>query len=827
MIKIPGKMWVMIVVLTFLFPLTGGAGNSGLGGNAGWLTPEEKAWLKAHPEIRLAPDPDFPPIEWIDERGQFQGLAADFAGLVENRLGIRFKVVKLSSWSAVIAAVKHRKVDVLSAASPSVQRREYLNFTEPHIVLPGLIFVREDQMGPVNLAELRGKKATVVSQYVWEDYLSRDYPEIRLYPGPGVAACLRMVSFGSVDAMVGDLATATYYLQKEGITNLRVAGESGYHSYLSFAVRNDWPVLAAILGKALADIDPGESKAVLDRWIRMEGHSFIGSRPFLILLAVVIGGTLLELVWNRSLQRVVRERTQELRFELAGRKEAVAALAESEEKLRQITASARDGIIMMDSRGRVSFWNRAAEKIFGYEAGEILGKDLHRVLAPEKYYSDFKNGFHRFREEGSGRLVGSNIQVSGLKKDGKEFPIEVSLSSVKMKGQWYGIGIVRDITARVQAESEKKEMEKKLQHSQKMEALGTLAGGIAHDFNNILSGIYGYSQLAEMHLKRPNEAMVDIKNIVKGASRAAELVHQILTFSRRADPEKQPLSLFIVAKEVVKLIRSTIPATIEIREVINSTAAIMADPTQMHQMIMNLCTNASHAMADSGGELTIALDEVDAKGKKYLELKVADTGHGMDAVTLEKAFEPYFTTKPREKGTGLGLALVHAIVDEHGGELSVSSVPGEGTRFSIRFPVVEKKKTPRERLPESKQLTGTESIMLVDDEESIRTFGEYILKKYGYSVMVFKDGEEAFKAFSRDPGGFDLVISDVTMPRMTGDELADKVMALRNDIPVILCTGYSEKMSKERAREKGLAGFIQKPFSASALCAVIREVLDR
>ena len=372
-----------------------------------------------------------------------------------------------------------------------------------------------------------------------------------------------------------------------------------------------------------------------------------------------------------------------------------------------------------------------------------------------------------------------------------------------------------------------------------IEAIGTLAGGIAHDFNNILSGILGYAQLAEMNLDNSIKAKGHMAQIVKGAQRAAGLIQQILTFSRQTEYEKHPLSLYLVVKEALKLLRSSIPTSIEINEEIVSKARVLADPTQMHQVIMNLCTNAYHAMGETGGVLTVKLDEVDISNTRdvfehgmnngrYLELEIIDTGLGMDKKTLLKAFDPYFTTKEVGKGTGFGLALVHAIVEEHEGYIKVKSSVGQGSSFYVYLPVVKPEADHSANLKEEKSLQGgTEKIMVVDDEEDIRLVFQEFLIEYGYSVQTFENGLKAFETFEKDPEQFDLIATDMTMPQMTGDELAGKLLKIRQGIPIILCTGYSETISEAKILEISIRKYLQKPVSNKELAGLIREILDK
>ena len=400
-------------------------------------------------------------------------------------------------------------------------------------------------------------------------------------------------------------------------------------------------------------------------------------------------------------------------------------------------------------------------------------------------------------------------------------------------------GITISVVAHIKDITDKKQMEQRLIQSEKMEAIGTLAGGIAHDFNNILSGILGYAQLGKINIDKPGKLNRHLDHIIKGSQRAGELVRQILTFSRQYEYEKQPLEVAIVVKEVLKLIRASIPAFIEIREEIVSESIILADPSQIHQIIMNLCTNAYHSMLETKGTLTVTLKDVkittqegilgpDITPGNYLKLEVGDTGHGMDKQTLEKVFDPYFTTKEVGKGTGLGLALVHGIVEEHNGCILVDSKIGKGSCFQVFFPVIEKETNIDEHpaLDKESLPKGAERIMIVDDEKSILFSTRELLEDCGYQVSAFLDGQQAFDKFKNAPEKFDLVITDMTMPKMTGDDLALEVLKIRPDLPIILCTGYSDRISEERAMEIGIRRFVQKPLISQDLTVLIRNVLQ-
>jgi len=380
--------------------------------------------------------------------------------------------------------------------------------------------------------------------------------------------------------------------------------------------------------------------------------------------------------------------------------------------------------------------------------------------------------------------------------------------------------------------------ERQLQQVLKLQAIGTLAGGIAHDFNNILFPIVGFTELTMDDVPEDSQARQNLEEVLKAASRAKGLVQQILTFSRQNGQERQPLEVQSIVKEALKLLRASIPKSIEIvYEIDDECSPIMGDPTQVHQIIMNLCTNAYQAMQETGGRLEVHLEEVEIsyeetmqkigmKPGTHLKLTVTDTGIGMDGTVLDRIFEPYYTTKEPGKGTGLGLSVIHGIIKNHGGDISVKSKPHEGTTFQVYIPAIDVVEMEAKNEPVPINTRGQERILLVDDEEQIVCMEEQMLQRMGYDVTVQIDSVEALEVFSQHPDKFDLVITDMTMPRMTGDELAHKMMEIRPDIPIILCTGYNETMDEEKALAMGIDRFVMKPVIKDELAANIRSVLD-
>lgn len=402
-----------------------------------------------------------------------------------------------------------------------------------------------------------------------------------------------------------------------------------------------------------------------------------------------------------------------------------------------------------------------------------------------------------------------------------------------------------EITERKQAEKalrdrekEKASLEKQLNQAQKMEAIGTLAGGIAHDFNNILSVILGYSDMLKRRLEKDASSSKSLDQIIKAGNRAKNLVSQILAFSRKNSKELIIIQPDLIVKETLELLHATIPSTIKITHIIQKCGQVIADPTQLHQVVLNLCTNAYHAMRETNGELTISLKSIQLENSEiktlslplqpgsYIELKVSDTGHGMDQITQLKIFDPYFTTKAQGDGTGLGLAVVHGVIKSFNGHISVNSMLGKGTTFSVYLPQVEEGSILNEEKYPQPIPTGTEHILLVDDDKSVLQIEREMLEGLGYRVTSTDNSPTALELFQQKPGIFSLVITDMTMPDMNGVELIAKLRNIQHDIPIILCSGFSELVDDIKAKNIGINKYLMKPVLLKDIAEAVRETID-
>jgi PAS domain S-box-containing protein len=502
--------------------------------------------------------------------------------------------------------------------------------------------------------------------------------------------------------------------------------------------------------------------------------------------------------------------------------EDITERLEAENKLkcfRDALENSTDAIGFSTPQGHHYYQNRAFDRLFG-DVG---------VNPPDTLYVDKMVGEKVFKTIMSGGQWNGEVKMNG--KNGQILDIDLRAYANKDKdGNIISlVGVHSDITAR-------KQMEENAKQTQKMEAIGTLAGGIAHDFNNILGGIIGYTELAIDNLAQGNRTQNYLEEILKSAIRAKDLVKQILTFSRKSEEERKPIPLAMIVKEATMLLRSTIPTTIEIRQnIVDTTAMVHADPTQMHQIVMNLCTNAANAMQEGGGLLEISLSSVELTHESvrkyhnvspgsFLMMKVSDTGTGIDSRIIHRVFEPFFTTKEKGKGTGMGLAVVHGIVKDHGGDIIVESQPGKGTTFTIILPQVLTETSKKEEIPFDVP-TGSEHILFVDDEEMLTDVGKPILESLGYTVTAVNSSVEALEIFNQSPDVFDMVITDQTMPHLTGYDLAKRILENNPSIPIIIITGYSDTVTAEKVEAAGISALIHKPIRKKEIARTIHEIL--
>lgn len=532
------------------------------------------------------------------------------------------------------------------------------------------------------------------------------------------------------------------------------------------------------------------------------------------------------------LNQKLKTQVQELISENSRRKVAESQLQGSNMLLNAIIEGTTDAIFLKDLEGRYLLANKATLGAIGKSIEEVIGKEDREVFPSS-----------------SAKII--NQVDSSVLESGKTLLVEERLETASGESIWLAnkspyrdedgkiiglIGISRNITDIKKSEEDKANLEMRLQHAEKMEAIGTLAGGIAHDFNNILGVIFGYTAMAMDNAPEKSELASDLEKVLEAANRAKELVKQILAFSRQTAIERIPMQLQSLVKETLKMLRSSLPTTIEIRDNIDSRCGVvLVDPTQVHQILMNLATNANHAMEKSGGVLTVELKRFDNVSRdhpaeiylepgEYVELVVTDTGSGIGPDVIDKIFDPYFTTKDFGKGTGMGLSIIHGIINSYGGCITVESRLGKGSSFHVFFPVIDQNALPVDKEDEDIPM-GKGRVLFIDDEELLANLGQEMLTRLGYTVTVRHNSLEALNTFQNNPADFDVVITDQTMPGMTGADLARRMLQIRPDIPIILCTGYSNLIDEVSAKSFGIKEFAMKPLTKNGIAQLLRKVL--
>jgi PAS domain S-box-containing protein len=550
-----------------------------------------------------------------------------------------------------------------------------------------------------------------------------------------------------------------------------------------------------------------EQQQLLPPWI-MPSSTFILAM-FIVLLGVSLFFSAIPV---KLLQKALQEKE---------------AFAKQIDRLATVVEQAAEDVVITDTQGIIEYVNPSFEKLTGYSKAEVLGQ-TPRILKSGKHDQLFYARIWDRINKGNiwqGRLWNKMKDGRIILQDGSIAPIFDA--SQKLTGY---VSVRKDIT-------EQSKTEERLQQSQKMEAIGTLAGGIAHDFNNILSGMIGYAELALYDVNNMPSTKEKLEHVLEAGQRATDLVKQILSFSRSQQKEAIPVSPLTIINEALKLLRSTLPANIEIKQYLNSESHILADPTNIHQVIMNLCTNAGHAMRKTGGVLSVRINDVHLDDRNvsqyegmapgnFLKISVEDTGHGIPEDIQSKIFDPFFTTKGLGEGTGMGLSAVHGIVKELGGAITLYSEVNKGTVFHVFIPIIARLPD-TERIGEQEPLVGgTERILFVDDEKIQIELAKESLGRLGYQVTAFSSSLAALEHFQDNIESYNLIITDMTMPEMTGDVLAKRIKLIRPDIPVIMCTGFSEIIDEKKAKAININAFIYKPVVARELSQTIRTVLD-
>jgi PAS domain S-box-containing protein len=793
------------------------------------LSEAEHAWIAAHPVIRIQMSDCSPPFEFR-EKGVWQGLAYDYLVEAGRRLGLQIEPTGIR-WEDALEAIQvdgpKRDVDLLLAVTHSPERERQALLTKPYLSFPQVIFAAKQHPFISGLKDLATSRVVVEREYVMEDWLRRDLPQATIIAFNDPEQCLEAVSSGQADAYVGNLAIASWLIEKLGLVNIEVVAPSGYgDEEFSMAVRKDWPELVALLDKGIAAIPPEQQQAMSRHWLSVRYEYGLRTADIVKWVLIVAG---VSLVFILQLRRMVGRRTTELKREIELRRSQEAHLREAQ-RLASLGSWTRD--LADDALA----WSDETYRIFGWEPGEPVSmrRFLDAVhpddLAPLRAHQaraaggvPFETEYRILRPDRSARHLLERCRcVPG--PDGRTARLE---------------GIVLDITERKRAEEERARLERSMRHTEKLRVIGQLASGVAHDFNNQLGGITGYADLlkrsiGDLPAERTQYLRRYVDSILLASERAAAITAQLRVFSRSDDLVRGPLDLHQLIRESAELAaRGTGGAMAVALELRAEPSTVLGDAAQIQTALVNLALNARDAMP-AGGTLTVATRSLelgaelpgahhfDFRPGPHIEVAVRDGGVGMDEPVLTRLFEPFFTTKEVGKGTGLGLANVYGCMKNHGGAIAVESRPGAGSTFRLFFPSAGAAAA-APPLPPPAPITGDAAILLVDDDATLRRVAAEMLTQLGYTVECVAGGEEAIALMRARPGAFQLAVVDMVMPAMDGRETIAHLRALEPALRVLLCSGSFRTELAHPIPEAD--GFLQKPFMLVPLSRQVAETL--
>lgn len=788
-----------------------------------WFNMETVRKVQTNNRISTAIVDDYFPYTFLNEKGEPDGFSVDLTKAIAKELGMNTDI-RVEIWDNALKKLLNDEINLLPMMAYSQKRDAVFDFSSPHTVAYDAFFIRTTSPKINKMEDLKGKKIIIMKNDRAHDHL-KQLPFIsneQFIFENSPAKALQKLSSGIGDTAVMPKILGLVLIKKYKLINIDTspAANQDYKRFFCFAVKDGNSEFLERIQNGLQIIkETGEYQKIHDKWLGIyEPHEHPFSdvlEYFFWIMAAFAAGFFLLVFWNIMLKMQVSKKTKKLEQEIEERKSAQTELVHQQRILKAIIDNIPVLITLYDPRIQILLVNKAFEKTVGWSNNELQHIDVMEVCYPDPSY---RAKALEYMQKASSEWREFKLNT----KHGRS--IDSIWSNVRLEdGTQIGIGI--DIT-------EKKRLETNLQQAVKMQSVGNLAGGIAHDFNNILSSIIGFTELALDSAEKGSLLEDNLQEVYRAGKRAKSLVKQILAFARQSDEEIKPVRIDTLVQEVLKLIRASIPATIDIRKSIDSPSLVMGNSVQVHQIIMNLCSNAAAAMDTGGGVLEVSLkdirmgdNEYSLKPGDYVELKVSDTGVGIHPENINLIFDPYFTTKSPGEGSGMGLAVVYGIVERYGGKISVDSTPGSGSTFTVYLPIT--KTHGSGRFIESGSLpTGKERILFVDDEVPIVKMGARVLDALGYSVTTKTSSLDALALFRSEPHSFDLVITDMTMPGMSGDRFAVELMKIRPDIPVILCTGYSAKISEESAAKIGIKAFAYKPIIKADLANAVRKILD-
>ncbi|MGQ9843446.1 MAG: ATP-binding protein [Spirochaetota bacterium] len=786
--------------------------------NSFTLTPQEIQYIQTLKEpIIVAPCPDYPPIDFHDENGNFIGLSQDYMHEIEQLLSIKFLKIKIPTWADVLQAAKERKVDIVLSIQDVPERHSYLFFTKPYVRIPNVIVVRKSNEQKLTIKNLKGLHIAAVKGYAVTDYIMKLYPHYNIELVKNEADGLMKLAFGEFDAMILSLSTVSYLVDTYSLTNLRVAGNVGYDWNLCIGVRNDAPLLFSAISKALDSIPQDKKNSIYRKWISLAPKPLYLERDFWIVIVFLLSGVGFVIVgiviWNASLRNQVKAKTEQLENELYWHKQTQQQLKVEQERLLITIQSIGDAFVTTDENETVILANKYAEELFSEKP--IIGKQFHLLAS---FFDTNKNEIKPVDE----CLSSKNVKVYHhlqLVINDKILDVSVAASPIIMEDSIIGVVLViHDITDMLTMQDE-------LVKLQQFESLGILAAGIAHDFNNILTAIMGNTELLAFKYSKElldSELMQIINGIKSSVKSAQSLTSQLLTYAKGGKPIKKSGNITQLLKETVEFVaRGT---NVKLKFDIDSSIYIIAyDEYQLSHVFRNLALNAIQAMED-GGVLTVRMqssndipNKINLPKGEYCIIQFSDTGKGIHTENIDKIFNPYFTTK--KTGTGLGLTTSLSIVKQHGGTITVTS-SNQGTTFTVYLPKNEMSVEFEKNESAQPELLNA-FVLILDDRDDILQVTSRMLEILGCNYDTATNSSDAIekvKLAKQNNKPFTCVLFDVTIPgSLSGVEAFAAIKQIQPDITGIVMSGYSDNSAISDFKKYGFSWYLVKPFTFDEL----------
>lgn len=818
-LRINLRLLPLIVLLLFSVPSLADTTDTNLN-----LSDTERAWLKSNTTVTFTGDPNWLPYEAFDSKGNYIGIVAEYLELINNMTGLKFIMSPSKTWTESTEKAKQGLVDILSETDDS-DLKSHLNFTQPYISNPIIIAMHSRENYVESINHIKDKKIALIKDYGYASKIRRVYSNIDFITVDDIQDGLISVSTGKVDALLCTLALCSYTIAELGLNNVKITGKTEFDTKLALGVQKNLPELLSILNKAINKIDLEQKNIILDQWIKIK---FPKKTDYTLVFQISLAAIILILVFSLWVHRL----TKEINLRITTEKELKSA-EEASKLYHQRLLLQREhtpvGVIEWNTDFEFLDWNPAAERIFGYTKEEVLGHHITKRILPESA----RPAVDIVWENLLGNKGGTYSLNENTTKDGRTILCEWhNTPLIDQEGKVIGVtSLVDDVT-------ERHKNEENLRHTQKMEAIGKLTGGIAHDFNNMLGVILGFSELLRNSLDKNTPKQEKYCNeILNAAESARKLTSKLLDFSRK-DPSTSKITYINnLLLGMQHMLEKTLTHQIKLEfQLGDDLWPVILDAARLEDAILNICINSMHAMLN-GGTLTINTSntnltstdvrQYDISPGDYVLLSISDTGTGMDQEIQQKIFDPFFTTKGTQ-GTGLGLSQVYGLIQHSGGKIQVYSEIDQGTRIVVYLPRLNESDASIKETDDQYSETfpsGTESILVVDDEVALLELTQEILTSHGYVVHLAENATEALNILEKTD--IDLMLSDVVMPGINGYQLASEVTKLYTNVKIQIASGFTDKLNIDLNNEALHQQRLYKPYSSKELLGRIRELLDQ